>query len=65
MVEAPQGSNAPDAFPFVLLVYFAETCVLADPAAVDALDLHVFCSCSCARVHCNSFPFTRLKLILY
>ena len=46
MAEAPPESNAPGAFPFVLLVRFAETCVLADPAAVDELYLHVFCSCS-------------------
>ena len=38
--------HAPGAFPFVLLVRFAETCVLADPAAVDEFCLHVFSSCS-------------------
>ena len=77
MAEAPPESNAPGAFPFVLLVRFAETCVLADPAAVDELYLHVFCSCSvvcfvrvccrdiCVRVHCNFILFTRLKSILY
>ena len=77
MAEAPPESNAPGAFPFVLLVRFAETCVLADPAAVDELYLHVFCSCSvvcfvrvccrdiCVRVHFNFILFTRLKSILY
>ena len=34
MAEAPPESIAPGAFPFVLLVHFVETCVLADPAAV-------------------------------
>ena len=34
MDEAPPESIAPGAFPFVLLVHFVETCVLADPAAV-------------------------------
>ena len=77
MAEAPPESNAPGAFPFVLLVRFAETCVVADPAAVDELYLHVFCSCSvvcfvrvccrdiCVRVHFNFILFTRLKSILY
>ena len=49
MAEAPEESIVPGLFPSVLLLCFAEPCVLADPTEVDEFDLHVFCSISVVR----------------
>ena len=49
MAEAPEESIVPGLFPSVLLLCFAEPCVLADPTEVDEFDLHVFCPISVVR----------------